>query len=256
MTATCCSLLYKGKQWVENHAVLWLNDVQTPQRSWATATGEEELEVWQWWYYYYTYICSLLSVWLICICLNDYILTDVFMCTRALTLCCWIDLVAVNLCRVSPGHWISCYIYPCIALTLVLKPGTMMARNISVSLALPEPLQNRDTRATGGSYIQCSLRWARPLKGVSQSSSPLAGDWQQGSSDARRLDSSFIPGRELPSLIKCRGPGWQCLFQWWCFCHHQYSRRFSYSNYTYVTALIFHSAWSCSLISLLLTCTH
>ena len=108
-------------------------------------------------------------------------------------------------------------LYPCIALTLVLKPGTMMARNISVGLALPEPLQNRDAR-TGGSYPQCSLRWALPLKGASQSSSPLAGDWQQGSSGARRLDSSFIPGRELPSVIKCRGPGWQCLFQWWCFC--------------------------------------
>ena len=36
------SLLYKGMQLAESRVVLWWNDSHTPQRSWATATGEEE----------------------------------------------------------------------------------------------------------------------------------------------------------------------------------------------------------------------
>ena len=39
----CSSLVFKGKQWVESCAVLYLNHVHT-QHSWATASGEEEFE--------------------------------------------------------------------------------------------------------------------------------------------------------------------------------------------------------------------
>ena len=43
-TASRWPLRYKGKQWIERRAVLWLNHFHNPQRSCARATGEEEKE--------------------------------------------------------------------------------------------------------------------------------------------------------------------------------------------------------------------
>ena len=43
-TALRWPLRYKGMQWGQSRAVLWLYRFHTPQRSCATATGKEELE--------------------------------------------------------------------------------------------------------------------------------------------------------------------------------------------------------------------